>query len=135
MTQDEWVEQYCLNVGARGSDAIPETPCGLNGPTGAVPFCGVFDYLTEQQAWVPPHGAFMVRVAESKEHHMIRIQNEARIAALEAEYAELRRLIAFSDPTPGDRPDPPRRPDGTLAPAPKPWTPPKEQGPSRRVGA
>ena len=96
MTKDEWVEQYWLNVGARGSDAIPETPCGLNGPTGAVPFCGVFDYLIEQQAWVPPD-TFMARVAESKEHHTIRMQNEARIAELEIENKSLRRRLAERD--------------------------------------
>jgi hypothetical protein len=55
-----------------------------------------------------------------------------RIAALEAELASLR--SAFSDPAPADLPDPPRRPDGTLAPQPKPWTPPKQSEPQRRVG-
>ena len=34
----------------------------------------------------------------------------------------------------GDLPDPPRRPDGTLAPAPRPWSAPKPGGDLRRVG-
>ena len=106
--------------GARGSDAIPETPGGLNGPTGAVPVV----------TWAPP---WYYELAGKQASCITNL--ESRIATLEAENAELRRLIAFGDPTPGDHPDPPRRPDGTLAPAPKPWTPPKEQGPSRRVGA
>jgi hypothetical protein len=57
---------------------------------------------------------------------------DQRIAELEAELASLR--SAFSDPAPADLPDPPRRPDGTLAPQPKPWTPPKQSEPQRRVG-
>jgi len=59
----------------------------------------------------------------------------ARINTLETENADLRqRLVAFSDPAPADLPDPPRRPDGTLVPQPKPWTPPKQSEPQRRVG-
>lgn len=150
MTKDEWAEQYWLNVGARGSDAIPEGPRGLNGPTGAVPEIEVTPAQIEAGRAVgerlgaggyistfvlgPVYRA-MAAVAPPPNvgpSHLVALQ---RIATLEAENAELWRLIAFGDPTPGDRPDPPRRPDGTLTPAPKPWTPPKEQGPSRRVGA
>lgn len=50
----------------------------------------------------------------------------------------LRALAAFTDPPSrqgsSDLPDPPRRPDGTLAPQPKPWTPPKANGDARRIG-
>lgn len=50
--------------------------------------------------------------------------------------AELRvQLAAFTaGPVPADLPDPPRRPDGTLQPQAKPWTPPKPMGDGRRIG-
>jgi hypothetical protein len=95
-------------VGAVGSSFVYETPKGLNGPTGAVP-CS----LDEARA----------RIAALEAELM---------AALEAALASLR--SAFSDPAPADLPDPPRRPDGTLMPQPKPWTPPKDREPPRRIG-
>jgi hypothetical protein len=63
---------------------------------------------------------------------IVRDDHLDRIAELEAELASLR--SDFSDPAPADLPDPPRRPDGTLVPQPKPWTPPKQSEPQRRVG-
>ena len=62
---------------------------------------------------------------------------ERRIAALEAENAALRAHLAAltgAAPAPTDLPDPPRRPDGTLAPEPKPWSPPRETGDRRIIG-
>lgn len=40
----------------------------------------------------------------------------------------------FGDPVPSDLPPAPRRPDGTLAPEPKPWAAPRQAGDPRRVG-
>lgn len=63
------------------------------------------------------------------------------IAALEAENRALKAALDLSrvtigDPTPADLPDPPRRPDGTLLPQPKPWIAPKPGATdSRRVGS
>lgn len=53
-----------------------------------------------------------------------------KVAALEA------RVAAFTDGNvpASDLPPLPRRPDGTLAPQLKPWSPPKSQGDSRRIG-
>lgn len=59
------------------------------------------------------------------------------VAELEAENAALRQQLATfvgADSTPADLPDPPRRPDGTLKPQPKPWTPPKDKGDPKRIG-
>lgn len=60
-----------------------------------------------------------------------------RAASLEIERDTLKaQLAAFTaaDPQPAV-PDPPiRRPDGTLAPQPKPWSPPKHGGDPRRIG-
>lgn len=65
-----------------------------------------------------------------------------RIAVLEAENAALLATIEMLDKRLGaaafgasDLPDPPRRPDGTLVPQPKPWAPPKDAGVSRRIGS
>lgn len=66
------------------------------------------------------------------------------LAVLEAESAELNeeaeehahliRQLRGLTVVGADLPDPPRRPDGTLAPASKPWTPPKDTGNKRRIG-
>lgn len=42
-------------------------------------------------------------------------------------------LVSFTGAT-SDMPDPPRRPDGTLAPQPKPWSPPRPTGNPARIG-
>lgn len=42
--------------------------------------------------------------------------------------------LTGSDPAPVDLPNPPRRADGTLAPPPKPWTPPKDAGGRSLIG-
>lgn len=42
--------------------------------------------------------------------------------------------LAFGDPTPSDLPDPPKRPDGTLAPQAKPIVLPRPNGDPRRIG-
>lgn len=42
-------------------------------------------------------------------------------------------LVSFIGVT-SDTPEPPRRPDGTLAPQPKPWSPPKPTGNPARIG-
>lgn len=43
-------------------------------------------------------------------------------------------LAAFTPPAASGLPDPPRRPDGTLAPQPKPWSAPVSDGDRRRIG-
>ena len=54
---------------------------------------------------------------------------------LEAEFLAMKQASAtFGDPTPADLPPPPRRPDGTLAPQPKPFPVLKQASASRRVG-
>lgn len=66
----------------------------------------------------------------------------AHIATLQADNAALLATIEMLDKRLGaaafgaayDLPDPPRRPDGTLAPQGKPWAPPKPVGDARRVG-
>jgi hypothetical protein len=71
-------------------------------------------------------------------------QGAIRIAELESENAVLKQALDYvrlSLPpsssfvaTAQDIPEPPRRPDGTLRPEPKPWTAPKDAEPSKRVG-
>jgi hypothetical protein len=67
----------------------------------------------------------------------IAMRQRVRITAIEAEQAVLRAQLAAltgADPKPADLPDPPRRPDGTLIPQAKPWSPPKPVGDTRRIG-
>jgi hypothetical protein len=91
-------------------------------------FMGTYGALTNIR---PEPGYFMSCGLDEARARIAALEAEL-MAALEAALASLR--SAFSDPAPTDLPDPPRRPDGTLVPQPKPWTPPKDREPPRRVG-
>lgn len=60
----------------------------------------------------------------------LRVQGMVEVQAQGATLIVMDPLSQFSSAIP----DPPRRPDGTLAPQPKPWTPPKASGDARRIG-
>lgn len=77
-----------------------------------------------------PPDPVLFQVVPMTQYVELESQNRALKAAL-----DLTR-VTIGDPTPADLPDPPRRPDGTLLPQPKPWSAPKSGATdSRRVGS
>lgn len=95
--------------------------------------------IQQIEGWTAPAAQYW----ESERANLleIAIDQANRINSLEAENAALKAAldlarVGFGDPTPADLPDPPRRPDGTLLPQPKPWSAPKPgAADSRRVGS
>lgn len=75
-----------------------------------------------------------------REQDMLYATRHAAVAELDAarvRIAELEELLSafqFPDSVSADLPDPPRRPDGTLVPAAKPWSAPRPAGDARRIG-
>lgn len=64
------------------------------------------------------------------DHVHRRSKFEAENVALRAQLATFTGAVSM----PADLPNPPRRPDGTLVPAARSWSPPKTAGDARRIG-